>query len=215
MPILFENVRLSFPRIIQPEVNKSFPDSPAKYSANLIIRPNHPMMATFMAEVGKLATEKWKEHAGRVLEMAQANKKLRNYGRGEEIVKSQTYEVYEGYEGMLYISASSDKDHPPQIVKRNAMGVPEAAQGIERQDLARKLYGGCYVHALISPWLQDNAGGRAVRVNLLALDFASEGDPLGDNSAVDIASAFAGVTPAAAATPAASAFPSFFGLPQQ
>jgi hypothetical protein len=174
MTVIFENVVLSFPRIVEPEVNKSFPGSPAKYSANIILPKDFPKINT------------------------------------------KTFAIYKGYEGSLYLSCSSDKDHPPVVVKRDANGLAQPTHDMERQEAAKKFYGGCIVNVAVSPWLQDNAGGRAVRCNLHAIEFVRDGEPLGDGAAAaDIASMFAGVAapaPAAAtgATPGAMAFP---GMP--
>jgi nitrite reductase/ring-hydroxylating ferredoxin subunit len=67
----------------------------------------------------------------------------------------------------------------------------------------------------ISPWLQDNAGGRAVRCNLHAIEFAADGEPLGDSSGVDVKSLFGTIpAPTIPATPAAvPGGMSFPGLP--
>jgi len=206
MTVLVQNARASFVRIVEPEVNKSFPNSPAKYSMNLILPKGHPGMEQFLAEVQQLALEKWKEHAQVILGMANANKKLRCYGAGEEVVNTTTFEVYKGYPGNIYISAASDKDHPPQIVKRDANGLAQVAHDMERQEMAKRIYGGCYVNVAISPWLQDNAGGRAVRCNLHAIEFAADGEPLGDSTGVDVKSLFGNVpAPALAGAPATPA----------
>ena len=216
MTIILQNVRISFPRIVEPEINKSFPNSPAKYSANFILPKDHPAFAEFMKEVQALAADKWKEHAQVILQMAHGNKKLRCYGAGEEVMNSTTFQVYSGYPGNIYISAGADKDHPPQIIKRDMNGLAQVAHDIERQELAKRIYGGCYVNAAISPWLQDNAGGRAVRCNLLAVEFAADGEPLGDGGgATNVASLFGNI-PAPAAAPAAAATPggmTFPGMP--
>lgn len=217
MTVLVQNARASFVRIIEPEVNKSFPNSPAKFSMNLILPKDHPALAEFMAEVQKLAQDKWKEHAGTILQMANANKKLRCYGAGEEVINSTTFQVYPGYAGMLYISAASDKDHPPQIVKRDANGMAQVAHDLERQELAKRIYSGCYVNVAISPWLQDNAGGRAVRCNLHAVEFAKDGEPLGDGGgSVNVANLFGAIPAPAPAAPTAAVpggMPNFGGLP--
>jgi hypothetical protein len=217
MTVIFENVVLSFPRIVEPEVNKSFPGSPAKYSANIILPKDFPKMADFMAEVNKLAAEKWKEHAAVILQMAMGNKKLRCFGPGEEVINTKTFAIYKGYEGNLYLSCASDRDHPPVVVKRDANGLAQPTHDMERQEAAKRFYGGCIVNVAVSPWLQDNAGGRAIRCNLHAIEFVRDGEPLGDGASAgaDIASMFAGVAapaPAAAtgATPGAMAFP---GMP--
>lgn len=206
---MFEKVRISFPRIVAPEVNKSFPDSPAKYSANFIIPKNHPALAEFMKEVKTLAVDKWKQHADTILGMANGNKKLRCYGAGEEILNSTTFVVYEGYADNAYISASMTADRPPKIMTRDAHGTSREVNAMEREEFARKLYGGCYVNVLLSPWLQDNAGGKAVRCNLVALEFAADGEPLGDGGGVDVVAAFGTVKAPAAAVPAPSGLPSF------
>jgi hypothetical protein len=215
MTVILQNVRASFPRIVEPEINKSFPNSPAKYSMNIILPKGHPGMDQFMAEVQALAVEKWKEHAATILGMANGNKKLRCYGAGEEVMNTTTFEVYKGYPGMIYLSAASDKDHPPQIVKRDANGLAQVAHDMERQELAKRIYGGCYVNVAITPWLQDNAGGRAVRCNLHAIEFAADGEPLGDSGGVDVKTLFGSVPAPAAAAPTA-AVPggmSFPGMP--
>lgn len=204
MTIILQNVRASFPRIVEPEINKSFPNTPPKYSMNLIIPKDHPGMAEFMKSVQALAVDKWKEHAGTILQMANGNKKLRCYGAGEEVMNSTTFEVYKGYPGMLYISAGSDKDHPPQIIKRDSNGLAQAAHDLERQELAKRIYGGCRVNVAISPWLQDNAGGRAVRCNLLAIEFAGDDEPLGDGGGATNVAGLFGNIPAPVAAPAAA-----------
>ena len=210
MSIIVTNATASFPRIVEPEVNKSFPNSPPAYSMNLILPKDHPAMAEFMQAVQKLAVEKWKEHAGVILQMANGNKKLRCYGAGEEVMNSTTFQVYKGYPGMIYLSAKSDKDHPPQIIKRDANGLAQVAHDMERQELAKRIYGGCKVNVAISPWLQDNAGGRAIRCNLLAIEFAGDGEPLGDNSSTDFTALFGSVPAPVVATPAAA--PSVGGM---
>jgi len=216
MTILLQNVRASFPNIVEPRVAKAFPNTAPKYSISLILPKDHPGMAEFLAEAHKMALEKWKENTPRVLAEINGNRRQRCYGPGEEIVSATTFQMHPGYGGMLYISANSDKDHPPQIVKRDANGIAQVAHDLERQELAKRIYGGCYVNVAISPWLQDNAAARAVRCNLHAIEFAADGDPLGDSAGgVNVANLFGSIPAPAAASPTA-AVPggmSFPGLP--
>jgi hypothetical protein len=208
MNILFENVRISFPRIIQPEVNKAFPNSPAKYSADFIMPPNHPKIAEFMQEVSRLAQEKWKTFANNVLQEITNSRKMRCYGPGEEVVNSTTFKMYDGYGGMFHISAGADAEYPPQIIK----GDTTVAHNLEREVEARKLYGGCYVNVVLSPWLQDNAGGRAIRCQLVAVQFCRDGEAFGEGTP-DVTGMFsqvAGSAPAPAA-PFAPLVPPFMG----
>lgn len=204
------NVRLSFPKLI--EATASQPGATPKFSADFIMAPNNPSFAQFMGEVGKMATEKWKEHATAVLQVVQTDRKLRCFGNGAEKIDKKTYKPYNGYDGMVYISANSNADRPPKIMKPDGT---EATTDMERLALARKLYGGCYVDAAVRTWPQDNQFGRAIRCELIAIQFKSDGESFGE-AEPDVTGMF-GAAPAAGAPAAApaAAFPSFFGLPQQ
>ena len=113
---MLQNVRASFVRIVEPEVNKSFPNSPAKYSMNLILPKDHPALAEFMAEVQKLALDKWKEHAQVILGMANANKKLRCYGAGEEVINSTTF----ARSTRATLACSTSRQRPTRITRRRS-----------------------------------------------------------------------------------------------
>jgi hypothetical protein len=107
---------------------------------------------------------------------------------------------------MVYITTSMNEDRPPIMVRPDGT-VCDNANTMERAALARKLYGGCYVNAAVSPWVQDNQFGRAVRCNLIAVQFAKDGDSFGD-AAPDVTGMFGAVAaPAAAPAPG---IPSFF-----
>lgn len=202
--IYLSNVRLSFPKLIEASSAAFTPDAAKKFSADLIISSSDPQLAKFMGEVQKLATEKWKEQGGAVLQMIQGDRKLRCYGKGDEKVDKKTFKPYDGYAGMMYVSANSNEDRPPQIMR--PMDGKVAANLIERQELARALFGGCYVNVALRPWAQDNQFGRAVRCELVAIQFSKDGEAFGE-PAPDL-SMFAAV-PAAPAEP--SPFPAFFG----
>ena len=206
--ITLQNVRLSFPKLIEPSAAAQ--GAAPKFSADFILDPKHPDLAKFMAEVGKLAVESWKDKASAILGMVQNERKLRCYGQGSEKVNGKTFLPYDGYgDGMLYISANSNADRPPIMVRPN--GVPvEASNTIERIDIARKLYGGCFVNAVVRPWAQDNQFGKAIRCELIALQFLKDGVPFGEGSA-DVTGMFGAVVtdPIQQSAPA-SQFP---GLP--
>jgi hypothetical protein len=78
------------------------------------------------------------------------------------------------------------------------------------QALARKLYGGCFVNAAVKSWLQDNKHGRGVRCELVAIQFAKDGEAFGEGH-VDAAPMFGAVASATPAAPAGMPFPSFMG----
>lgn len=216
--VFLTNVRLSFPKLIEPS---SFIEGGAKkFSANFLMVPNGPNFAAFMGEVGKVATEKWKQHAGAVLQMVQNDRKLRCYGNGSEVIDKKTYQPIAGYENMVYISAHTSEDRPPRMVRTEDGQECDPRNTMERTALARKMYAGCYVNAVVRPWCQDNQYGRAIRCELIALQFFADGDPFGEGE-VSIQGMFKPVAVQAPAAPAGAApamppgFPAFFGVPPQ
>lgn len=187
--IYLSNVRLSFPKLI--EASAPQPGADPKFSADFIMAPNDVGYAKFMGEVGKLAAEKWKEHASNVLGLMQNDRKLRCFGSGNEKIDKKTYAPWKGYANMIYLTANSNADRPPKIIRADGSPI-DNNNTLERQQYARKLYGGCYVNAVVRPWLQDNQFGRAVRCELIAVQFAGEGEAFGEGE-VDLTGVFGAV----------------------
>lgn len=200
--IFLSNARLSFPQLVEPR--SSVENGVKKYSADFLIPLDHPGVNQFGNEYAKIAQEKWKEHAQAVMGFIQNDRKLRCFGKGDEKLNGKTFKPYDGYAGQFYISAN--KDQMPQMIKPDGSAV-DAANTMEYQALARKLYGGCYVNAAIRPWPQDNKHGRAIRCELIAVQFANNGEPFGE-AVADATSLF---KPVASAPQAVPAFPSFLG----
>lgn len=208
--IFLSNVRLSFPSIIEPKKNKQYPDKPATYEAESLMAPNHPGFAQFMQRYAAMAQEKWKAHAQQVMQMIANDRKLRCFGQGHEKVNQQTLKMYDGYEGMVFISASKKSDKgAPQMIKPDGTAV-DPMNTMEYQAFARKLYGGCYVNMAVKPWLQENTHGRGIRCDLIAIQFAGDGAPFGE-AAADASGMFGAVTAAPAAQP--GAMPGFMAQP--
>lgn len=185
--IMLSGVRLSFPNLVAPQKTKRDDGSDRiSYNAEFIMLPNHPGWAAFMTRVGALAVEKWKEHASNVLDMVNKDRKKRSYGSGAEKVNQKTFKVYDGYEGMLFITAG--REQPPQIIQADGSPV-DPANTMAYQALTRKMYGGCRVNVAIKPWLQDNKYGRAIRCDLVAVQFAGDDSPFGEG-AVDASGLF-------------------------
>lgn len=199
--IYLSNVRLSFPHLIEPQkrVNQETGKERDAYTAEFIMDPTHPGYAQFMTEYANMAVEKWKDHAKTVMSMIHADRKQRCYGPGEEKVNKKTFQVYDGYVGKVFLSAS--KDVPPQIIQPNGQPV-DPTNTMVYQQLTRKMYGGCRVNAAVRPWLQDNKHGRGVRCDLIAVQFAGDDVAFGEGN-VDVSGMFGAVATApAAATPA-------------
>lgn len=214
--IYLSDVRLSFPSIVEPKKNKQYPDKPATYEAESLMPPNHPGFAQFMQRYAAMANEKWKAHAQQVMQMIANDRKLRCFGQGSEKVNQQTLKMYDGYEGMLFISASKKADKgAPQMIKPDGSAV-DPMNTMEYQSFARKLYGGCRINIAVKPWLQENTHGRGIRCDLVAIQFLRDDTAFGEAQA-DATPMFGAVAGAPAAAnpfgqPAAT--PGFFGQPQ-
>lgn len=196
--IYLSNVRLSFPQIVEPRAVGDAPGAVKKYSADFIMAPDHAGYQQFMAEYAKLAGAKWAEHAQNVMQLIHSDRKLRCYGSGAEKIDKKTFKPYKGYEGMVYISANSERQ--PQMVQTDGKAV-DSADTMACQALARKLYAGCYANVAVRPWLQENKHGRGIRCDFIAIQFAADGEAFGEG-ATDATPLFGAV-----ASQAAPSFP--------
>jgi hypothetical protein len=164
--------------------------------------PNDPNFAKFFALVNQMAAEKWKDQAPLVMNHIQRDTKNRCYAQGEEKVSTTTLKPYDGYEGHLVISAGNK--NMPQMI--DAQGTPVPPENtMACQAIARKLYAGCRVNVALKPWLQENSHGRAVRCELVAVQFHADDKPFGEGH-VDVTGLF-GATEAAPAAPGFAAAP--------
>ena len=224
--IFLSNVRLAFPNIAEPQrqVNELTGVERLSYNCELLMPQDHAGFQQFMARYGALALEKWKEHAQAIMGMIQNERRMRCFGRGEEKIAKKTLKPYDGYAGNLYITAG--RDTAPQMIQPDGLPV-DPSNTMAYQQLARKLYGGCRVNAAVKPWPQDNKHGRAIRCDLVAIQFAADDTPFGEG-AVDASGMFGAVAgapagmfgaapqgaPAMPTAPFAAApagLPSFFG----
>lgn len=203
--IYLSDVRLSFPHLVDPQVNKN-PETGKErsaYNADFIMPQDHPGFQAFMQRYAVLAQEKWKENAQAAMQRIQADRKTRCFGLGEEKVNSKTFQVYSGYKGMVYLSAS--RDQRPQVV--DASGKPiDSNNTMIYQDMTRKMYAGCRVNAAIKPWLQQNTHGVGVRCDFVAIQFFKDDNPFGEG-APDVTPYFKPVDGVPAPDQAASALP--------
>ena len=198
--IQLTGLRLSFPKLIEAEAAKGQQNAEKKFGCDLIFDANDPQFAKVMAEVGAVATEKWKEHANAVLGIIGTDRKLRCFGSGSEKIDKKTFKPYTGYAGANYVSASTSEDKPPVMVDSD--GNPcDNLNTMLRKQLARKMYGGCYVNAAVRLWPQDNSFGRGIRCELIAVQFAKDGEPFGEGTP-DVTGMFGAVQQAAAPAPA-------------
>ena len=212
--VYLSNVRISFPHLTEPQrqINEQTGRERISYNADFIMEPSNPGLASFMQQYSALALEKWKEHAGTVMQMILGDRKTRCFGKGEERVNKKTFLPYDGYAGHVFVSAGLNT--PPQIIQPDGSPI-DPANTMAYQQLTRKIYGGCRVNVAVKPWVQDNKHGCGIRCDLVAVQFLADDKAFGEGVA-DASGMFAPVSVAVPAAgqpapvmPAAPFMPSF------
>lgn len=215
--LIYLTGRISFPWIVEPQVKKDDKGvDKASYNCDIILQPNDPAFAKFIQLCQTMAVEKWKENAGAALQRIQADRKTRCYGSGEEKTSTKTFQVHAGYAGHVYVSARSERQ--PQIIGLDGKQV-DPANTLQLRAVASKIYGGCYANVVVKPWLQQNDKGVGIRCDLVAIQFARDGEPLGAAPAdttgmFGVVAAPAGPAPGPAMPGFAGAAPQAPGMPQ-
>lgn len=154
MKLSLKNVRLSFPNLFIPQ---SVQGSEPKFNASFLIEPDSENVAAIEAAIEAVAKEKWGAKADAVLKQLRAgNKTCLHDGDTKD---------YEGYAGMLYISASGGTR--PLIMDKDKTTL-DSADG--------KPYAGCYVNASLDIWPQDNQYGKRINAGLRGVQFMRDGD---------------------------------------
>jgi len=178
--IYISNARLSFPHLVEPQVQAT-PEGKQRitYGADLILEPNAPGWAQFMQEYSKEAAAKWGDVAQQVMQMVNNDRKQRCYGMGNEKIDKKTFKPYSGYAEKVYLTAISNK--MPQVIQADGKPV-DPGNTMAYQALTRMMYAGCYVNAAVRPWVQDNKHGRGVRCELIAVQFAADGEAFGEGN---------------------------------
>jgi hypothetical protein len=157
MKIKLNNVRLAFPALFEAKaVNAG--DKPA-FSATLILPKDHPAIPELQKAIVAVAKEKWGEkHVAMLTELKAKDKLALHDGDGKA--------RFAGFAGNLYISARNEAR--PLVLDENKSPVT-AADG--------KVYGGCYVNAVVDVWAQDNSYGKRVNTSLSGVQFYADGEP--------------------------------------
>lgn len=152
--IKLKNVRLSFASLF----NKAeFNGDVGKFEATFLI--NKESQAATIKDIEDKIAAIIKENKSKV-----PSSKL--------CLKDGNESEYDGYEGCMSIKAANGKR--PLIIDRD--------KSILAEDDG-KPYSGCYVNATLELWFQDNSYGKRVNCNLLAVQFAKDGEAFGAGGA--------------------------------
>jgi len=207
------------------------------YNCDILLPNDHPDLKKFMEQCYQVALATWKENANTVLEMINARSNTRCFGKGDDKRNAKTFQIYDGYDGMTYITASRKlADGAPQMInpdgtalqKIDAQGNPNPEYPRLYGEMSRRLYGGCRVNIALKPWPQKaaphNKNTNGIRCDLMAIQFAGDDKPFGEKKELDVSGGFSavqGIEPIAASPSAqmpaapfqqAPSLPSFFGV---
>ena len=154
--LLIYGGRLSYEHVFKKWANE--PDDTPRYSATLLLDK----------DVHKDAIEKIKKLQAKLEQEYFEGKipKDKKFMRdGDDTGKPE-------YENCMYIAASEVKRRPAVI-------------GMKKEELDEddgKLYSGCYVNMMISPWKQSNKHGKRINANLLAVQLVKQAEAFGETS---------------------------------
>ena len=157
--ITLQNVRLSFPSLFRKAV---FGGDETKFEATFLLdkKTHAEVIKKIEAGIEAISADK---HKGKAL------------AADKVCLKDGDTIEYDGYAGNMSIKASSTKR--PMVIGKDKTPLTEDDG---------KPYAGCYVNAVVELWGQKNQFGERVNANLLAVQFAKDGEPFGDGVTASI-----------------------------
>jgi Protein of unknown function (DUF2815) len=156
MKVKLKNVRLAFPCIF--EARAQNPGDKPAFSAVFIFPPEHEATKEIEAAIEQVAKDKWGEKAPAQLKAIRAADKTCLHN-------GDTKSQLAGYEGNLFINARSYTR--PGIFNSDGTPLIEADG---------KPYAGCFVHAILDVYPQDNSYGKRVNAALSGVMFYRDGE---------------------------------------
>ncbi len=150
--IIIENVRVSFPHLFtRPIIN----GEEGKCGCVLMLDPKK-----HAAEIDQLEAS--------IEELTKERFKGRKIPSDKVALRDGEDKGRPEYEGYMVLSANA-KDRPA-VVGKNGKEIDSEDQN--------EIYAGCYVNAKVQLWAQDNNFGKRINGQLIAIQFAADGEPL-------------------------------------
>lgn len=156
MKIKLENVRLAFPVLFKAKTVNG--EGEPAFSASFLMATNHPAVKKLQDAFEHIGKEKWGAKWPTV------KKEIESKDR-TALHDGDTKGDYAGFPGNLFVSARNKTR--PRVIDRDKS--PLTAQD-------GRPYAGCYVHASIELWAQDNAYGKRINASLRGVQFLKDGD---------------------------------------
>ena len=182
--VTVNGARLAFVKLDRPVVPANNPTGEPKFGVVVLIP------ATAQQEIQALYGVQWEvcqkemgQQAANIWQQMQAQDKL-------AIHDGRTKAGQAGFDGAFFINASAKAERPPKLFHKyldsqtgqvQVLNVPQSV-----------IYSGCYANVQLNFWQQNNEHGKRVNAEVLAVQFAEDGEAFAAGAEADI-SAFSGV----------------------
>lgn len=159
MRVILKNVRLSFPRLFEPEEFET--GGTKRYSATFLVEPGSENDKNIQQAIRTVAEEKFGKKYEAMLKSMESNNNKYCYLDGN-------LKDFDGYEGMFYLSSHrKEQDGAPKVVDRN--------KDVELSADSGKPYAGCYVNGSVEIYAQTGQYA-GIRAQLVAVQFVADGE---------------------------------------
>ena len=181
MSIKLANVRLAFADIFTATDFNN--DGKFAYKATLLLEPGSENEAKVRKAIVEAAKVQWHDKAK--AELSAIEKKDRT------CLHDGSDKDYDGFDGLLYVSASN-KQRPTIVDKRGLAIIDESGDTVDRQGKPAGPakggvpYSGCYAHASIEIWAQDNKWGKRINASLGGIMFHKDGEAFAGGKATSV-----------------------------
>lgn len=155
--LMLNDVRMSFPALFEAEAFN--PGDPKKYKATLLVKKDSPLAKKVEAAILAVAKAKWGAKAEGIVKSIRHNPNKFCWQDGD--TKS-----YDGYEGMMALSAKADIGSRPTVIDQNKTPLMQEDG---------KPYAGCYVNASVEVFCYSNSGN-GISCQLRGVQFFRDGD---------------------------------------
>lgn len=193
--LMLNKLRTAFPALAEPE---AIGDGDPAYGARFVIEPNSPHVALIENAMLEAAKHEWKDEGADILAMLKEEKKV-CFERGPYRNK-KTGKAYAGFEGKFNLGARTAANKPrPSVFDQFNNQVGDTGRELtpaEKLRIEQLIYSGCYTHAKVEIWAQDNRYGRRINCSLLGVMFAEDGESFGGGARPAGADDFAGMAKA-------------------
>lgn len=168
--LTLQNVRLSFPKIFKKEATTE--GGTPKFSLASLLDPGTKSGQANIKAVKdmqtRLAKAEWKDNWEKVLRAMEWDRRLLRPG---DKATNAEGDVYQGYEGMYYVTASNTRNI--KVLNRDKSPAGENDQ--------EKFYGGCYADVVLSCYTvrDPKKGGNGIFATIEVVRWRGDGEPFG------------------------------------